>query len=277
MRKKFMRLKKLVPIVGFCTVSVLSSSAMAQLWVKNCAVDKCLDAMTVDTNGKVQVSDCTTSKKAQQWYVNGILPSPIRNAHFERQCLGMQEVVVGGFEVVINDCKDESKARKWNFALNGHQAPIENDYFSGQCLTVANDGTVTPMGCNGDLSQRWYWLNVGDNNPCPADAVIKLRIGQTAELPNEDIRIKFTRVDEDSRCPKDVQCVWEGQVTVVLQFVLGEQKPVEFRLTLRGGLPDAKVIGEYQVKLLKVAPDRMHNYPPTQLEYQITLNVSKQL
>ncbi|RKZ35740.1 MAG: hypothetical protein DRQ49_18920 [Gammaproteobacteria bacterium] len=162
-----MHLKKLVPIVGFCAVSLFSNAAMAQLWSKNCATNQCLDATTGKTNGSVQVSDCDTSKKAQQWYANrGILPSSIENAYFKQQCLDMHKVVVGGFEVVTNKCDDNLKAQKWDFVPNGSDGQIGNAYFSGQCLTVAKDGTVTPAQCNGDDSQRWYWVNVGDKTPC---------------------------------------------------------------------------------------------------------------
>ena len=144
-----MRVNKLVTMAGFCAISLFSSSAMAQLWVKNCATNQCLDATTADPNGKVQVSDCDTSKKAQQWDANrGILPSPIRNAYFEQQCLDMHETV-DGFEVVTNSCNGQQN-QNWHFVPNGYEGPIENAKFLGQCLTVADDGTVTPAGCNGE-------------------------------------------------------------------------------------------------------------------------------
>jgi len=191
-----MHLKKLVPIVGFCAVSLFSNAAMAQLWSKNCATNQCLDATTGKTNGSVQVSDCDTSKKAQQWYANrGILPSSIENAYFKQQCLDMHEVVVGGFEVVTNKCDDNLKAQKWDFVPNGYDGQIGNAYFSGQCLTVAKDGTVTPAQCNGDDSQRWYWVNVGDKTPC-ALGESKMKLPKTVA---EDSRMKLPTAVEEQR------------------------------------------------------------------------------
>jgi hypothetical protein len=38
--------------------------------------------------------------------------------------------------------------------------------------------------------------------------------GQTAEVKRADTRITFTQVREDSRCPTDVTCVWEGDAKV---------------------------------------------------------------
>ncbi len=39
-----------------------------------------------------------------------------------------------------------------------------------------------------------------------------LRIGQTAEIKNEPLAIRFNGVTGDSRCPKGVTCVWAGEV-----------------------------------------------------------------
>lgn len=168
-----MQVNKLVTMAGFCAISLFSSSAMAQLWVKNCATNQCLDATTDAPNGRVQVSDCDTSKKAQQWYAtSGIVPSPIQNAYegFDKPCLDMSEAAVGGFQAITNSCDKTKQAQNWYFAKNGHEGPIENGYFSGQCLTVADDGTVTPAGCNGERLQRWLWVNVGDETICPQTA-----------------------------------------------------------------------------------------------------------
>ena len=38
--------------------------------------------------------------------------------------------------------------------------------------------------------------------------------GQTAEVKRSDTRITFRQVREDSRCPTDVKCVWEGDAKV---------------------------------------------------------------
>jgi hypothetical protein len=38
--------------------------------------------------------------------------------------------------------------------------------------------------------------------------------GQTAEVQRADTRITFRQVREDSRCPTDVTCVWEGDAKV---------------------------------------------------------------
>lgn len=55
----------------------------------------------------------------------------------------------------------------------------------------------------------------------PLGESFSLQIGQTARVSNSDLRIRFERVAEDSRCPTDVQCVWAGNARVVLVVALG--------------------------------------------------------
>jgi hypothetical protein len=44
-----------------------------------------------------------------------------------------------------------------------------------------------------------------------------LAIGQTAELQEEQLTIKFEGIQEDSRCPRGATCIWQGRVSCVLQ------------------------------------------------------------
>jgi hypothetical protein len=117
-------------------------------------------------------------------------------------------------------------------------------------------------------------INTWPNVKAELGINFKLEMAQSAVLNNEDFRLTFLRVAEDSRCPSDVVCVWAGQVTVVLQLALGEQKPEEISLTLSGenSNPASQKIGKYLVELLKI-----RHYPTDTTvisKYEIILNVS---
>lgn len=43
-----------------------------------------------------------------------------------------------------------------------------------------------------------------------------LAIGQTAELQEEQLTIKFEGIQEDSRCPRGAACIWQGRVSCIL-------------------------------------------------------------
>ena len=53
-------------------------------------------------------------------------------------------------------------------------------------------------------------------NPSPSARTLSVNAGQTASVPGSDVRITFRSVTEDSRCPLDVTCVWEGNGQVAL-------------------------------------------------------------
>ncbi|RDH75813.1 hypothetical protein DVS77_25375 [Mycolicibacterium moriokaense] len=44
-----------------------------------------------------------------------------------------------------------------------------------------------------------------------------LRGGQEATITGEDLRLRFTDVLEDSRCPTQVECFWTGQARIAVQ------------------------------------------------------------
>lgn len=91
----------------------------------------------------------------------------------------------------------------------------------------------------------------------PPSEVVLLE-GQTAEisLPGAPtaVFVKFSRVVTDSRCPQNVQCVWAGEVVVLLTYS-GEASG-ELSLSLPAGetKPSAGDAGRYRVELLEVTP-----------------------
>jgi len=63
-----------------------------------------------------------------------------------------------------------------------------------------------------------------------------LAIGQKAIITGENLEIRFKEVSEDSRCARDVICVWEGRVVCLLE-VTGGGVSEEITLT-QSGLTD---------------------------------------
>jgi hypothetical protein len=46
-------------------------------------------------------------------------------------------------------------------------------------------------------------------------------MGQTAELRGEGFTVQFIEVQGDSRCPRGAMCIWQGEVSSVLQVSEG--------------------------------------------------------
>ncbi len=74
-----------------------------------------------------------------------------------------------------------------------------------------------------------------------------LSIGQSVVITGENLEIKFVEVSEDSRCAKDVTCIWEGRVTAVVEISTdGSSQQLELS---QPGLTDSlarETYGEYK-------------------------------
>ena len=77
------------------------------------------------------------------------------------------------------------------------------------CLCILFLCTVLSAmsGCNKDE------YNIGEE--------FSLRIGETAGIKGEQLQIRFLEVSEDSRCPRNVTCVWEGRAVAVIEVLKG--------------------------------------------------------
>ncbi len=63
-----------------------------------------------------------------------------------------------------------------------------------------------------------------------------LSMGQRALIAGENLGIRFEEVTEDSRCPREVTCIWAGRVTCMVEITQGGSS---YRMTLtEPGLSD---------------------------------------
>ncbi|MEM4369044.1 MAG: hypothetical protein QXU88_01820 [Candidatus Woesearchaeota archaeon] len=105
-----------------------------------------------------------------------------------------------------------------------------------------------------------------------------LKFNNTA-LIDDNIRVKFLRIDEDSRCPSDVLCPWEGQATIVVNIIKDNKNLGNFPLTIRAGGGEnlsAKVFDELSIRLIKLEPYPRTDKKITPSDYVATLIVSKE-
>lgn len=88
------------------------------------------------------------------------------------------------------------------------------------------------------------------------DENFNLKIGQTAVLGKEKIKIKLADVSNDSRCPSGVQCFWAGQAIVVVNAEDSQGNSQNIELTFGAGMNGSNIknIGGYSIKLVNVEP-----------------------
>ncbi|HEY8164696.1 MAG TPA: hypothetical protein VIF83_04000 [Gemmatimonadaceae bacterium] len=99
--------------------------------------------------------------------------------------------------------------------------------------------------------------------------------GQAASVEGTSLAVLFRSVNADSRCRVDVQCVWAGDAAVLLTVAsagtTGEQD-VTLHTTLE---PKAETVGQYEVRLVEVAPVPRSAAPIPAPTYRVTLRVTR--
>lgn len=119
-------------------------------------------------------------------------------------------------------------------------------------------------------------------NPDPVQAYLGepfwLRVGQTVNIVNQPLQITFREVLQDSRCPSDVVCIWEGEVVLALEAKSGDTiETLQFNVR-GGGVEDTEQFGPYSITVLQVAPPRGKlDAPPPLQSYsaQIVVNLAQ--
>ena len=104
---------------------------------------------------------------------------------------------------------------------------------------------------------------------------VSLSIGQRALITGENLEIRFEEVVEDSRCPKNVNCIWEGRVSAVVEISTGDSSQ-QLKLT-QPGLTDQHTMETYKDYQLtfKVEPYPEEGKEIAADEYRLLLIVSK--
>jgi hypothetical protein len=105
---------------------------------------------------------------------------------------------------------------------------------------------------------------------------VLLSIGETVVISGEGLKVAFQSVPEDSRCARDVTCVWEGQVRCTVEVTAnGETTSLDL---IQPGLTDAPVSQEHGGYVFTFSVDP---YPETAGEgiapedYVLRLTVSR--
>lgn len=105
----------------------------------------------------------------------------------------------------------------------------------------------------------------------------KLRPGQQASLKGTKLRITFMNVGEDSRCPKDVTCVWAGNAAVRLWITSGRSgTSLTLNTAKSQSLSNEAEYKGYKLTLVDLSPYPRSNHKIAKSDYRATLLVSKE-
>ena len=101
---------------------------------------------------------------------------------------------------------------------------------------------------------------------------VELRVGEETTLPDSKIKIKFLSVDNDSRCPQGVNCVWAGSVGVSLLLAAPGEEGERVKLNTAVE-PQTVSYKGHSFKIESVNPPRVEGKNIKPEDYRITLAV----
>lgn len=104
---------------------------------------------------------------------------------------------------------------------------------------------------------------------------IRVRVGQTVVV--EGIRVRFSAVESDSRCPIDAVCIWEGDA--IANFVVEQNcecRSASFDLKLHTTLqPKSGTAYGFRVELLQLAPSPRAASPVKPADYSAWIRIKR--
>jgi len=101
-------------------------------------------------------------------------------------------------------------------------------------------------------------------------AEVTLAAGATVSVKGAGLAVRFVSVTEDSRCPRDVTCIWAGEVKIQLEVLVSRTRSkVEI---LEGG---NTVASGYRVSLVRVDPVPSSTARIALQDYRVTLRADK--
>jgi hypothetical protein len=102
-----------------------------------------------------------------------------------------------------------------------------------------------------------------------------LQIGQSAQVGQGELEIKFVKVTEDSRCPRGATCIWAGQVSCeVLITGKGYSSPLIITEPGLRDSPNKMIFKNYRLNY-HVQPYPEVNKKIAIEEYRLTLTIEK--
>lgn len=115
----------------------------------------------------------------------------------------------------------------------------------------------------------------------PSDAAVlgqsfQIKYGQELTVKGQNLKVKFGSLLDDSRCPSDVKCVWEGDAKILISVRRANSVASKIELHTSANFKQAGKYQRYLIKLVALDP-----YPKTrgerkQSDYVATLLITKE-
>ena len=104
----------------------------------------------------------------------------------------------------------------------------------------------------------------------------KMKYGQELTVKGHDLHVKFTALRDDSRCPANVTCVWEGNATILMLVRQANAEESQMELHTSRKFPQEGQYQQYVIRLVALDPYPRTHSKIKQSEYMATLQITKE-
>ncbi len=101
-----------------------------------------------------------------------------------------------------------------------------------------------------------------------------LKAGREVIVKEPGIKLSFIKLEEDSRCPEGVDCIWAGNGKITMSVQKGKHKSVSFELNTTTE-PKSFIYQGHEITLVKLAPYPKANVEIKKSQYVATLIVKR--
>lgn len=101
---------------------------------------------------------------------------------------------------------------------------------------------------------------------------IAIPVGQTVIIAGTTLRVTFSAVETDSRCPIEVDCFWAGDAAVLLSFTHGANSGSAMLHTTLN--PTSTVFDGFTITLLSLTPNQSEEHPIDPASYVAFVQVT---
>ena len=103
---------------------------------------------------------------------------------------------------------------------------------------------------------------------------VNVRVGQLKSADGGRLTVKFISVIEDSRCPIDAKCVWEGNARIKIEVSKGKASAKTIELN-SGAKPESVTVYGYEIKFIDLSPHPGEMVKMVALPKMATLSVTR--
>ena len=104
----------------------------------------------------------------------------------------------------------------------------------------------------------------------------KIKYGQELTVKGQNLKVKFGSLLDDSRCPTDVKCVWEGDAKILISVRRANARASNIELHTSAHFKQAGKYQRYVIKLVALDPYPRTRGKEKQGDYVATLLITKE-